>query len=141
MRRLNFLSKRGLGALGVELTSLYGLSKKDARLAETVFTTVSVRSGTELAWEGSGVKQLVLLLDGEVEVTRDGDHLATLHRGDVLGEITALGLSVNQTASAVATRESRIAVAGSKDIAKISASRELTDMLMAHAERHTLNPA
>lgn len=117
--------------------SLYGLSKKDARLAEGVFTSLNVKPGTELAWEGSGVKQLVLLLDGQIEVTRDGEHLANLQSGDVLGEITALGLSTNQTASAVVVRESRIAVAGSRDIAKIFGSRGLTDMLSKHAEKRT----
>jgi len=95
--------KRKLGSLGSELVQVFGLSKKDARAAEGMLTTVSVKAGKELAWEGSAVKQLILVLDGEITVTRDGEYLATLGAGSVLGEITALGIQREQTASAFAS--------------------------------------
>ena len=129
--------KRKLGSLGSELVQVFGLSKKDARAAEGMLTTVSVKAGKELAWEGSAVKQLILVLDGEITVTRDGEYLATLGAGSVLGEITALGIQREQTASAFASKDSRIAVAGSRDIAKLATSKGLLDMLRTRAASRT----
>ena len=137
MDLLNISSKRKLGSLGRELVQVFGLSKKDAKAAEGMLTAVSVKAGRELAWEGSGVKQLVFLLDGEITVTRGGEHLATLGAGEVLGEITALGIQREQTASAVASKDSRIAVAGSSDISKLWTSSGLLDMLQGKAASRT----
>jgi CRP-like cAMP-binding protein len=103
----------------LDLMRLFHLSAREAAAAEKIFTTVEVPAGTELSWEGSSTRQLVLILDGEVEVTRNGEHVTTLGPGSVLGEITALGVRHEQTASATTTVPSRIAAAGTHDIASI----------------------
>lgn len=123
-----------------ELMRLFHLSARDAAAAEQIFTTVEVPAGTELSWEGSSARQLVLILDGEVEVTRDGEVVTTLGPGSVLGEITALGVRHEQTASAATTKPSRIAAAGNNDIAAI---RNVTGLFlhMQHlASVRTLQP-
>ena len=124
-----------------DLIRLFHLSPRDAAACESVFTTLEVPAGTELSWEGSSTKQLVLILDGEVEVTQGGSRIALLQAGDVLGEITALGVRAEQTASAVTTRPSRIAAAGSHDIGGL---RNITGLFlhMQHlASVRTLAPA
>jgi CRP-like cAMP-binding protein len=102
-----------------EVASLFKLNLADARKADEIFTEVSVKAGTDLAWEGSDTKQLVLILDGEVEVTRDGELVAVLGPGSVLGEITALDIKRTQTASATMRTDGRIAAAGRTDLGKL----------------------
>ena len=106
---------------------LFRLNRRDARATQQIFTEITVQAGAELAQEGSHKQQLVIILDGEVEVTRDGEVVAMLRRGDVLGEITAIGAQTFQTATCTATRESRVAVAGHQDLARI---RECTGLYL-----------
>jgi CRP-like cAMP-binding protein len=47
--------------------------------------------GATLTREGAIGRRFYLLLDGEVTVERGGRELATLHRGDFVGEIGLLG--------------------------------------------------
>lgn len=99
-----------------EMASLLHLSKQHARIADQIFTEARIPAGTTLATQGSNIKQLVFILDGEIEVSRDGISIATLTRGDVLGEITALDIAQVQTATAVTLTESRVLVAGRRDL-------------------------
>jgi CRP-like cAMP-binding protein len=110
-----------------EIADLFRLNRRDARATQQIFTEITVKEGAELAQEGSHKQQLVIILDGEVEVKKDGEVVATLHRGDVLGEITAIGAQTFQTATCVATKESRVAVAGHQDLARI---RECTGLYL-----------
>lgn len=106
-----------ISPFAAELRRLYHLSAKDARLAEKMFTNLDVPADTELAWEGRSTRQLVLVLDGEVEILRNGERIDVLGPGAVIGEISALGIRRYQTASARTTKPSRIAAAGTRDIA------------------------
>jgi len=99
-----------------EMASLLHLSRQHARIADQIFTEAKVPAGTTLATQGSNIKQLVFILDGEIEVSRDGISIATLTRGDVIGEITALDIAQVQTATAVTLTESRVLVAGRRDL-------------------------
>lgn len=108
-----------LPAPAKEIASLFHLSKRDALRALGIFTEVPAAAGTELAWEGSGTKQLILVLEGEVEVSRDGNVVAVLGPGSVLGEITALGITREQTASAVMRTSGRVAAAGANEMHKL----------------------
>ena len=111
--------KPRLSPTSQEIADLFRLNRRDARVAQQIFTELTVTAGTELAQEGSHQQQLVLILDGEVAVSKGGEVVATLRRGDVLGEITAVGARTFQTATCVTTTEARISVAGHKDIARI----------------------
>lgn len=127
-------------SFALELMRLFHLSARDAAAAEQIFTTVDVPAGTELSWEGSTTRQLVLVLDGEVEVTRNGEVITTLGPGSVLGEITALGVRHEQTASAVTTKPSRIAAAGHHDLAAIKNVTGLFLHMQHLASVRTLQP-
>jgi CRP-like cAMP-binding protein len=56
-----------------------------------VATIASHEAGGVLTREGSIGRRFYLVLDGSVTVERGGQHLATLHRGDFVGEIGLLG--------------------------------------------------
>ncbi len=49
-------------------------------------TEVSVEEGEELVRAGTSPYQLFAIEEGEVEVRRDGESLATVRAGDVVGE-------------------------------------------------------
>ena len=99
-----------------EMASLLHLSKQHARIADGIFTEAKIPAGTNLSTQGSTIKQLVFILDGEIEVSRDGVKIATLSRGDVLGEITAINIALEQTATAVTLTDARVLVAGRRDL-------------------------
>jgi CRP-like cAMP-binding protein len=118
-----------------EISALFHLNRQQTRVADQMFTSINVEAGQALAWEGSNTRQLVLILEGEVEVTKAGVHVATLAAGDVLGEITALGITSEQTASATATMPTRIAVAGHSDLGHITECVALHLKLQSTASR------
>jgi CRP-like cAMP-binding protein len=66
-------------------------------------------AGTPLVREGERGDELLVVLDGTVEVRHDGRVLATLHAGDHLGEVALLDARARRTATVVAA--SRVTVA------------------------------
>ena len=133
--------KPRISSTAKEIASLFHLNSQQARVADQMFSSISVEAGQALAWEGSNTRQLVLILDGEVEVTKAGVHVATLTTGDVLGEITALGITAEQTASATATKPTRIAVAGHSDLGHITECAALHLKLQSTASRRLVAKA
>jgi len=113
---ISMFKKNHTSAPVQEMASLLHLSRQHARIADQIFTEAKIPAGTTLATQGSNVKQLVFILDGEVSVSRDGVLIATLSRGDVLGEITALDIAPEQTATAVTLTDARVLVAGRRDL-------------------------
>ena len=63
---------------------------------------VSVETGATLATQGENAYEFFVIETGEAEVRRDGDVIATLRAGDVVGEIGLL-VTGRRTASIVAT--------------------------------------
>jgi CRP/FNR family cyclic AMP-dependent transcriptional regulator len=78
-----------------------GLSKKE--LAELARATedLKVEPGTVLCREGSLGREFFVIVDGEVDVTKDGKRLATRGSGDFFGEI-ALITTTKRTATVTA---------------------------------------
>ena len=83
-----------------------GLSKKElARLAQGT-EDLELASGTVLCREGGLAREFFVLVDGTVEVTKDGERLATLGGGDFVGEIALINHSP-RTATVTATSQVR----------------------------------
>ncbi|MEO0495638.1 MAG: cyclic nucleotide-binding domain-containing protein [Actinomycetota bacterium] len=53
-------------------------------------TRVTVPGGTTIMDEASFGREFLVVLDGSLVVSRDGDELATLGAGDIVGEIALL---------------------------------------------------
>lgn len=70
------------------------------RLAPLV-DDVSFAAGATLVREGSYGAQVFVLVDGHADVVAGGEHLATVERGDYVGEVAVLDHGV-RTASVVA---------------------------------------
>lgn len=64
-------------------------------------TRVTVTGGTTLMDEETFGREFLIVLDGSLAVHRDGDQLATLGAGDIVGEIALLE-NTRRTATVVA---------------------------------------
>jgi CRP-like cAMP-binding protein len=67
----------------------------------------TVEAGTQLVREGDFSYEFFAIEEGEAEVTRGGEHLATLGPGDFFGEIGVLERDL-RTASVVAKADMRL---------------------------------
>ena len=81
----------------------------------------TVDAGTTLAAQGEFAYELFVIEEGEADVVRGGATIATLHAGDVFGEIGLL-MTGTRTASVVATTPMRLIAMFSKDYKRIQGS-------------------
>ena len=79
-----------------------GLSKKELVEVARVTEDLNVPAGTILCKEDTLGREFFVIVDGTVEVTRGGEHLATRDAPDFVGEI-ALLTEVRRTATVTAT--------------------------------------
>lgn len=86
-----------------------GLTKRDLGQLAKVTEDLEVAPGKVLCREGDVGREFFVIVDGEVEVTKDGKRLRTLGPGDFFGEI-ALVEHTRRTATVVATTPLRFFV-------------------------------
>jgi CRP-like cAMP-binding protein len=86
-----------------------GLKKKDLVAIGKLADEIDLPAGKQLIGEGGLGTQFFILLEGEVEVRRGGERLATLRDGDFFGEISLLSDS-KTTATVETTTPVRVAV-------------------------------
>jgi CRP-like cAMP-binding protein len=78
-----------------------GLGKRELRRVADCAEPIEVAAGDELLREGRFAFEFFAIENGAVEVVRDGNHVADLGVGDVMGEIGALSHG-QRTASVIA---------------------------------------
>lgn len=66
------------------------LDKKDLEYIGKVATLLDIKAGQVLMSEGSLAHEMVIILEGTLEVTRDGEHIADLGPGSFAGELALL---------------------------------------------------
>jgi CRP/FNR family transcriptional regulator, cyclic AMP receptor protein len=67
-----------------------GLSRAELVLLSRVSEDLEVPAGKVLCRQGEIAHEFFVIIDGEIDVTRDGEHLATRSSGDFFGEIALL---------------------------------------------------
>ncbi len=67
-----------------------GLSKKQLRMVSSLATRLDEPAGTELTKEGQVGNEFIIVLDGEIEVRRGDQVVATRGPGSYVGEIALL---------------------------------------------------
>ena len=124
---------------GVPLFS--GLSSEQLHDLATLVVRSREAAGTPLMRRGERGDELVVLLDGSVEVRRDGATLATLGPGSYLGEIALIDDGAVRTADVVAITPVTIAYLGRHEFAQLfSASPEFA-LAILHAAASRLAEA
>ena len=91
-----------------------GLSRKELVQLARVTEDVEVPPGKVLCKEGQLGREFFVIVDGEVEVTRDGKRLATRTGGEFFGEIALLE-DIPRTATVTAKTPLRFFVLTRKD--------------------------
>jgi CRP/FNR family transcriptional regulator, cyclic AMP receptor protein len=86
-----------------------GCTKAELEEIAALADEVRLPAGRKLIREGRRGREFFVLVEGSVEVTRDGETLRTLGDGDFFGEI-ALVSSVPRTSSVTATSPVRVLV-------------------------------
>jgi CRP/FNR family transcriptional regulator, cyclic AMP receptor protein len=89
-----------------------GLSRDDLHRVSRLAVRTQEGTGTHLVREGERGDELLVILDGTVDVRHGHDVLATLHTGDHLGEVALLDPRARRTASVVATTPVTVAYLG-----------------------------
>jgi CRP-like cAMP-binding protein len=89
---------------------------------------VTVDAGTSLIKQGDNAYELFFIEDGEAEVRRGGESIATLAAGDVVGEI-GMFVTGTRTASVVATSPMRLLALFTRDFKRIE--REMPSLVKA----------
>jgi CRP-like cAMP-binding protein len=86
-----------------------GLSRDERKELAKVTEDLEVEAGKVLCREGETAREFFVIVDGEVEVTKDGRRLSMLTEGDFFGEI-ALIEDLPRTATVTATTPLRFFV-------------------------------
>lgn len=90
------------------------LSSHDLQQVAHRADEIEVPEGTHLLDEGRFPHEFFVILDGTVDVVHDGQNVASLGRGDFLGEIAILE-GLRRTATVVAATPVRAAVMHERD--------------------------
>lgn len=67
-----------------------GLSRKELDVVGQAVTELPFGAGDVLIREGAMANEMYVVVDGEFEVTKDGEHVADVGPGGVLGEMALL---------------------------------------------------
>ena len=96
----------------------------DAQLAELARRATRARepAGMTFSKEGERGDELVIILDGDVEVRHDGARLGVLGPGDFVGEVALLDESARRTATVVALTPVVVAYIGRHDFEYLAAA-------------------
>jgi CRP-like cAMP-binding protein len=84
-----------------------GLANREVEEVGRLADTVDLPAGRELTHEGAYGAEFFVIVEGEVDVTREGQHLKTLGAGDYLGEIALID-GGPRTATARTTQPSKL---------------------------------
>jgi CRP-like cAMP-binding protein len=95
-----------------------GCSKKELRLVAMLADEIDFRSGKVLTRQGAPGREFFVLLEGEVEVVRDGKRVGTLSAGDFFGEL-ALVSKIPRTATVTASTDVRALVVVDRDFRRL----------------------
>jgi CRP/FNR family transcriptional regulator, cyclic AMP receptor protein len=95
-----------------------GCSKKELRSIATLADEIDLRQGKVLTRQGAPGREFFVLLEGTVEIVRDGKLIDTLGEGDFFGEL-ALISNIPRTATVTATSPIRVLVVFARDFRRL----------------------
>jgi CRP-like cAMP-binding protein len=112
-----------------------GLSKKQLSQVSSLMTPLDLKAGKVLARQGEVGREFLILLEGQVEVVRDGKIIAVRGPGDFIGEIALLD-NRPRTATVTARTDVVVEVLNRGEFASLLAKApELSAQVMATMAR------
>jgi CRP/FNR family transcriptional regulator, cyclic AMP receptor protein len=93
-------------------------SKKELKTIATLADEIDLREGKVLMRQGAPGREFFVLLEGTVEIVRDGKRIDTLGEGDFFGEL-ALISNIPRTATVTATSPIRALVVVARDFRRL----------------------
>lgn len=117
------------------LMELFDLGAREARRTELLFTEVTLREGDVIARQDGAANQLLVLLDAEAEVIKDGELVGHINAGGTSGEVSMTGRSKLMTADVIVTKPGRALAAGRGDVARMNRRGKFLTVLGEQADR------
>ncbi|HZB43165.1 MAG TPA: cyclic nucleotide-binding domain-containing protein [Ilumatobacter sp.] len=112
-----------------------GLSKKQLSQVSSLMTPLDLKAGKVLARQGEVGREFLILLEGQVEVVRDGKIIAVRGPGDFIGEIALLD-NRPRTATVTARTDVVVEVLNRGEFASLLAKApELSSQIMVTMAR------
>jgi hypothetical protein len=112
-----------------------GLSKQQLSQVSSLMTPLDLKAGKVLARQGEVGREFLILLEGQVEVARDGKIIAVRGPGDFIGEIALLD-NRPRTATVTARTDVVVEVLNRGEFASLLAEApELSAQIMATMAR------
>ena len=102
----------------------------------TFATETSVCAGKHLVKEGDYAYEFMAIVDGEADVIRGGEHVATLGAGEFFGEMAILEKTL-RTASVVARTPMRLVTLSHWDLKRVGGA--MSQIRQTHEERRRSN--
>ena len=112
------------------------LDDETLRGIATFASESSVPAGKHLVREGDYAYEFMAIEEGEAEVVRGGETVATLGRGDFFGEIAVLEKRL-RTASVVATTPMRLVTLTHWDLKRVGAAMEQIRATLEERKRNS----
>lgn len=116
------------------------LTDKELSALGSCTDRVTRPAGTELARQGEVGREAFVVVDGQIEIRRDGKPIAMLGPGEVVGELAVLG-GWHRTADIVAETDVELVVF---DVRSLERAMHVSDGLRRHVEEavaaHTVTP-
>jgi CRP/FNR family transcriptional regulator, cyclic AMP receptor protein len=111
------------------------LPRRVSARADALTTWVSFAAGDDLCRQGELGREAFVLLSGTAVVTRDGQPVAEVGRGDVVGEAALLG-GHYRNATVTATTEVTALVMSAQEFASLMALPDVGETIRALTESH-----
>ena len=112
------------------------LDDETLRGVATFATESSVPAGKHLVKEGDYAYEFMAIEEGEADVVRGGEKVATLGPGDFFGEIAVLEKTL-RTASVVATTPMRLVTLTHWDLKRVGSAIEQIRATLEERKRNT----
>jgi CRP/FNR family transcriptional regulator, cyclic AMP receptor protein len=110
---------------------LYGLTRAEVDTLAATADRSAVPAGTALVHAGARGREVFLLVSGRTEVRRDGEVIAILSPGDLIGE-QAIVAGTHRNADVVAVTDVELAVF---DVRSFDRALEGSPVLRAHLDQ------
>ena len=111
---------------------LAGLHRKDLEQVGRICDEVDIPAGRTVARQGEWASEFFVIVDGQVEVTRDGQHVRDLGPGDFFGELALLA-KIPRTATVTCTSPCRFLVLGTREFNGLIADYPSIQAAVLHA--------